>query len=72
NKRSFKVTKAEGKIDDRKLQAKWDSLWMTEEQKAQAIQDFKDERAKNRKDGKDDEDKKGGDKKDDDDGLIDF
>ena len=72
NKRSFKVTKAEGKIDDRKLQAKWDSLWMTEEQKAQAIQDFKDERAKNRKDGKGDEDKKGGDKKDDDDGLIDF
>ena len=45
---------------------------MTEEQKAQAIQDFKDERAKNRKDGKGDEDKKGGDKKDDDDGLIDF
>ena len=73
NKRSFKVTKAEGKIDDRKLQAKWDSLWMTEEQKAQEIQDFKDERAENRKEGKgDDAKKKGGDKKDDDDGLIDF
>ena len=75
NKRSFKVTKAESKIDDRKLQAKWDSLWMTEEQKAQAIQDFKDERAQNRKDGKGDagdDDKKGDDKKDDDDGLIDF
>jgi hypothetical protein len=46
---------------------------MTEEQKAQAIQDFKDERAQNRKDGKGDagDDKKGDDKKDDD-GLIDF
>ena len=72
NKRSFKMSKAESKIDDRKLQAKWDSLWMTEEQKAQAIQDFKDERAQNRKDGKGDDAKKGDDKKDDDGGLIDF
>jgi HEAT repeat protein len=75
NKRSFKMSKAESKIDDRKLQAKWDSLWMTEEQKAQAIKDFKEERAQKRKDGKDDGGdgaKKGDDKKDDDDGLIDF
>ena len=75
NKRSFKMSKAESKIDDRKLQAKWDSLWMTEEQKAQAIKDFKDERAQKRQDGKDaggDKAKKGDDKKDDDDGLIDF
>jgi hypothetical protein len=75
NKRSFKMSKAESKIDDRKLQAKWDSLWMTEEQKAQAIKDFKEERAQKRKDGKDDggdDAKKGDDKKDDDDGLIDF
>jgi len=72
NKRSFKMSKAESKIDDRKLQAKWDSLWMTEEQKAQAIKDFKEERAQKRKDGDGDDAKKGDDKKDDDDGLIDF
>jgi hypothetical protein len=72
NKRSFKMPEAESKIDDRKLQAKWDSLWMTEEQKAQSIKDFKEERAQKRKDGKDDDAKKGDDKKDNDDGLIDF
>lgn len=75
NKRSFKMSKAESKVDDRKLQAKWDSLWMTEEQKAQAIKDFKEDRAQKRKDGKEDagdDAKKGDDKKGDDDGLIDF
>jgi HEAT repeat protein len=75
NKRSFKMSKTEGKIDNNKLQAKWDSMWMTEEQKAQAVQDFKDERQQKRKDAKDgdkeDDKKKNGDKEDDS-GLIDF
>ncbi|HIA39233.1 MAG TPA: HEAT repeat domain-containing protein [Planctomycetes bacterium] len=75
NKRSFKMSKTEGKIDNNKLQAKWDSMWMTEEQKAQAVQDFKDERQQKRKDAKegekDDSKKKTGDKEDDS-GLIDF
>jgi hypothetical protein len=74
-KRSFKMSKTEGKIDNNKLQAKWDSMWMTEEQKAQAVQDFKDERQQKRKDAKegekDDSKKKTGDKEDDG-GLIDF
>ncbi|MFT7517815.1 MAG: HEAT repeat protein [Myxococcota bacterium] len=77
NKRKFKMSKTEGGISDGKLQAKWQSLWMTEAQKAKAVQDFKDERAKNAKDGKDtadkdDANKKGDAKKDKDDGLIDF
>ena len=75
NKRSFKISKTEGTISNARLQNKWKSLWLTEEQKAQAIKDFKEDRTQKRKDTKGDDADKGDDKKkkdSGDDGLIDF
>jgi hypothetical protein len=75
NKRSFKISKTEGTISNARLQNKWKSLWLTEEQKAQAIKDFKEDRTQKRKDAKGDDADKGDDKKkkdSGDDGLIDF
>jgi hypothetical protein len=75
NKRSFKISKTEGTISNARLQNKWNSLWLTEEQKAQAIKDFKEDRTQKRKDAKGDDADKGDDKKKKDSGddeLIDF
>jgi len=75
NKRSFKISKTEGTISNARLQNKWKSLWLTEEQKAQAIKDFKEDRTQKRKDAKGDDADKSNDKKKKDSGddeLIDF
>ncbi|MBC8369786.1 MAG: HEAT repeat domain-containing protein [Planctomycetes bacterium] len=56
NKRGFKISKTEGTISNPKLQAKWQALWLSEEQKSQAKKEQKEKRSKKRKDdGKDEE-----------------